>query len=76
MPKKPFVNLVIIFLIYMYCTRSGRADAHQSLDAILEELNADVKSWTSGEEADSDMWRRIIRNFSKLVDLRQKVSLF
>ena len=60
----------------MYCTRSGCADAYQSLDAILEELNADVKSWTSGEEADSDMWRRIIRNFSKLVDLRQKVSLF
>ena len=61
-------------MIFSTHTRSGRGDAHQSLDAVLEELNADVKAWTSGQEPDSNMWRRVIRNYHKLVELRHKVN--
>ena len=52
--------------------RSGRADAHQGMDAITEELNADVKAWCTGDR-DSEMWRRIIRNLGKLKDLCHQV---
>ena len=64
--------LSFIYFLHFVC-RSGCADLHQPLDAIVEEFNADVKTWVAGE-ANSDMWRRIIRNYHKLVELRQKVS--
>ena len=61
------------YIFIHFVCRSGCADLHQPLDAIVEEFNADVKTWVAGE-ANSDMWRRIIRNYHKLVELRQKVS--
>ena len=42
------------------------------MEAVLEELNADVKLWMAGD-GESDRWQRIIRNFEKLKDLREKV---
>ena len=56
------------------CFRSDRADAHQALDAVVEEVNRDLKAWSAGDR-DSDMWRRIVRNFTKLKDLRKQVSI-
>ena len=44
------------------------------MDAITEEVNADVKSWCTGDR-DSEMWRRIIRNFMKLKDLHRQVPV-
>ena len=40
----------------------------------MEEVNADVKSWCTGDR-DSEMWRRIIRNLMKLKDLRRQVPV-
>ena len=56
-------------------TRSGRSDAHQALDACVEEVNSDLKAWVAGER-DSDMWRRLVRNFKKLKQLRCQVFFF
>ena len=58
----------------LYTCRSGRPDAHQAMDAILEELNKLVKAWMCGETLDSDAWRRVIRNLNKLLELRDTVS--
>ena len=44
------------------------------MDAIMEEVNADVKSWCTGDR-DSEMWHRIIRNLMKLKDLRRQVPV-
>ena len=68
-----FFFLFLIYIFINFC-RSGRADAHQAMDAITEEVNADVKSWCTGDR-DSEMWRRIIRNLMKLKDLRRQVSV-
>ena len=55
---------------------SGRGDAHQSYDAVLEEFNKDLKAWVYGEP-DADVWRSIIRNHDALMDLRHEMfSLF
>ena len=56
----------------LFLSRSGKGDLHQALDAIVEELNANVKSWVSGEK-DSNMWRWVIRNHEQLMKLRSKV---
>eukprot|EP00117_Sycon_ciliatum_P004991 scpid67794/ scgid4801/ len=56
----------------LFLSRSSRADAHQAMDAIVEEMNANVKAWVSGEK-DSNMWRRVVRNHEQLVKLRSNV---
>ena len=53
--------------------RSGRGNAHQGMDACVEEINADLKAWAAGDR-DSNMWRRLVRNFQRLKKLRSKVS--
>ena len=63
--------LRVVFLAFFF--RSGRGDAHQTLEAILEELNADVKMWMAGD-GESGLWRRIIRNLKKLKELREEVQ--
>ena len=60
---------------HIFLSRSGRGDSHQALDAIVEELNANIKAWISGEK-DSNMWRRVVRNYNQLVKLRGKVVLY
>ena len=61
------------FSFFYDAGRSGRSDAHQALDAVVEEMNANLKSWIVGERS-SDKWRQIVRNYDKLVELRQKAS--
>ncbi|XP_065180592.1 uncharacterized protein LOC135811302 [Sycon ciliatum] len=56
----------------LFLSRSGRTDAHQAVDAVVEELNANMKAWVSGDK-DSNMWRHVARNYNQLVTLRSKV---
>jgi len=67
-------EIASVFNIHSSLSRSGRGDAHQSLEAIIEELNQQIKTWLTGDE-DSDLWRRIIRNLEKLQSLRRQVFL-
>ena len=54
--------------------RSGRSDAHQPLNATVEDFNVNIKAWVFGEH-NSGMWQSICRNYTKPVELRKKVNL-
>ena len=56
---------------YVCGHRSGFPDGYQAIDAVVEEFNANIKDWVFGDRK-SDMWRSIVRNYSKLTALREK----
>ena len=50
-------------------SKSGRTDAHQGLDFVLEEYNKSVKHWISGAP-DYERWEKVILNIDNLAKLR------
>lgn len=58
------------FLVHI-CS-SGDPEAHQSLDARLEEKNQGLKVWAPADP-DAEMWRSLVRNDAKLSTLRGKL---
>ena len=58
------------FCLIVIINRSGLADSHQPLDAILEEYNRTLKVWLLGEP-DPDVWKSAVRNHDKLTSLRE-----
>ena len=45
-----------LFRKYSVLSCSGRGDANQSFEAIIEELNKNIKTWPAGDE-DGELWR-------------------